>query len=68
MENSSFKHIYYRSAAPLWHLIYPSELFQENSLNLSKMIQKGVDVKSAQLSSLSSSPRNNLSLSTLQGK
>lgn len=68
MEKSSFKHIYYRCAAQLWHLIYSSELFQETSLNLSKMIQKGADMKSTQLSSLSSSPRNNLSPSTLWGK
>lgn len=68
MEKSSFKHIYYRCAAQLWHLIYSAELFQENSLNLSKMIQKGADMKSTQLSSLPSSPRSNLSPSTLWGK
>lgn len=68
MEKSSFKHIYYRCAAQLWHLIYSSELFQKNSPYLSKMIQKGVDMKSTQLSSLSGSPRNNLSPSTLRGK
>lgn len=45
MENTSFKHIYYRCVSWLRHLIYSSELFQQNSLNLSKMIQKGVDIK-----------------------